>query len=347
MTSARSKLVDTAVTRWYHTISRCVRRASLLGESDHTANDRKMWIEQRLLDLADVFAVSVGGFAIMDNHLHVLVRLDPQVAKDWSANDVIRRWWTLHPPRGTDRKLLTITQKLVDERAQDEDWVETTRQRLQSLGWFMKCLKEPLARMVNKAEECTGAFFDGRYKSIAILDDEALLSVCAYIDLNPLAAGLAATPEESQHTSVKQRIDHVRQQCRLDDLLDARLGSVAGSRSAEGLEEELWLVPIEDRRGLGSQREGMLDGFTLGNYLMLVEYTGRLYRDGRASISEGLVDIFDRIGGTADVWQTRLETLRGGKLVGRFLSGSRSRLREAAAHFGVRCLANLSGTAAA
>jgi len=347
MTSARSMLVDPDVTRWYHTISKCVRGASLLGESDHIANDRKVWIEQRLQGLADVFAVSVGGFAVMDNHLHVLVRLDPKVASDWSDEDVVRRWWTLHPPRGSDRKLLPVTQELVDERTKDECWVGKIRKRLQSLGWFMKSLKEPLARMVNKAEECTGAFFAGRYKSIAILDEEAILSVCAYIDLNPLAAGLADTPEESQHTSVKQRIDHVRQQCRLSDLLDARLGSVAGSRSAEGLEEALWLAPIEDRRGLDSQREGMLVGFTLGNYLMLVEYTGRLYRDGKASISEGLVDIFDRLGGTATGWQTRLETLRGGKLVGRFLSGSRSRLREAAAHFGVQRLANLSGTAAA
>ena len=67
----------------------------------------------------------------------------------------------------------------------------------------MKCLKEPLSRLVNKAEKCTGAFFEGRYKSIAVLDEEALLAVCAYIDLNPVAAGIARTPEESEHTSVK------------------------------------------------------------------------------------------------------------------------------------------------
>ena len=73
----------------------------------------------------------------------------------------------------------------------------------------MKCLKEPLARLANKQDGCTGAFFEGRYKLIAILDEEVLLSVCAYIDLNPVAAGIVALPEDSPHTSIKERVEHV------------------------------------------------------------------------------------------------------------------------------------------
>ena len=86
----------------------------------------------------------------------------------------------------------------------------------------MKCLKEPLSRMVNKAGKCTGAFFEGRFESIGILDEEALLSVCAYIDLNPVAAGIAAVPEKSDHTSVKARVEHVKKQGRVQDLQAAR-----------------------------------------------------------------------------------------------------------------------------
>ena len=141
---------------------------------------------------------------------------------------------------------------MATERLKDAEWIATTRERLGSLSWFMKCLKEPLSRMVNRAENCTGAFFEGRFKSIAILDDEALLSACAYIDLNPVAAGIAAVPEESDHTSVKARIDHVKDQGRVKDLQAAVVGSVAGSRASKALEEALWLIPIEDRRPLDS-----------------------------------------------------------------------------------------------
>ena len=59
----------------------------------------------------------------------------------------------------------------------------------------MKCLKEPLSRLANREEQTRGAFFEGRFKSVAILDEESLLATCAYIDLNPVAAGIAEVPE--------------------------------------------------------------------------------------------------------------------------------------------------------
>ena len=74
---ARAHLVDPGVTRWYHCVTRCVRRALLLGEGP---GNRKQWIENRVEELAEIFAIAVGGFSVMDNHLHVLVRLDPDVA---------------------------------------------------------------------------------------------------------------------------------------------------------------------------------------------------------------------------------------------------------------------------
>ena len=79
---ARAHLVDAYVTRRYHSVTRCVRRAFLFGEG---TLDRKSWIEHRLQKLAQIFSVAVAGFAILDNHLHVLVRLDPKVAKGLSA----------------------------------------------------------------------------------------------------------------------------------------------------------------------------------------------------------------------------------------------------------------------
>ncbi len=340
MTMARAHLVDPAVTRWYHCVTRCVRRAFLLSEGPL---DRKQWIDERLQELAEIFAVSVGGYSVMDNHLHVLVRLDPDVAKHWSDEEVVRRWGRLFPPRDKSREPLPVTTTWVQWRLQDPQWVATARERLQSLSWFMKCLKEPLSRLANRQDKARGAFFEGRFKSVAILDDESLLATCAYIDLNPVAAGIVEVPEASPHTSITARVEHVEEQGRIPDLTAAQSGSVAGSNTAADLEESIWLCPIEDRRKLDSSREGMIEGFSLGNYLLLVEFTGRLFRDGKAAISAELSGILERIGSTSDRWQARLEKLRTGRLLGRFFAASRARLRELAARLGVHHLANLAG----
>ena len=100
MTVARSLLVDPELTRYYHCISRCVRRAFLCGEG---YQHRKQWIEDRLQLLAQNFALSVCGFSVMDNHLHLLVRLDGAVADQWSDEEVVRRWMAIYPPRQLDR----------------------------------------------------------------------------------------------------------------------------------------------------------------------------------------------------------------------------------------------------
>jgi len=132
--------------------------------------DGKQWIDDRLRELADIFAVSVGGFATLDNHLHLLVRLDQSAAEAWSDDEVARRWGRLFPPRDKQRRPLPVLDAWVQSRLQDQAWTARTGKRLVSLNWFMKCLKEPLARMANRQEATRGAFFDSRFKSIAILD---------------------------------------------------------------------------------------------------------------------------------------------------------------------------------
>ena len=141
---------------------------------------------------------------------NVLVRLDPDVAGNWSDEEVARRWGRLFPPRDAARQPLPVSEEWVRGRLQDAAWLATARQRLQSLSWFMKCMKEPLARMANREEKTRGAFFEARFKSMAILDEESLLATCAYIDLNPVAAGIAEVPEASEHTSIKQRVSTSR-----------------------------------------------------------------------------------------------------------------------------------------
>lgn len=345
MTAARKTLVDLSLTRYYHCISRCVRGAFLCGEGfEH----RKQWIEERLEMLAGQFAVSVCGFAVMDNHLHVLVRLDPAAADGWSDEDVVRRWLAVYPPRTLDTDDPACVQARVDDELKRPKQVAEYRRRLQNLGWFMKALKEPLSRMANKEDDCKGAFWEGRFKSIAILDEEALLATCAYIDLNPVAAGIAATPETSPHTSVRQRVRHAKAKGRLAALKEAARSSVHGSRASGRFEDSHWLCPLEDSRRKGSVREGMLEGFSLGSYLLLVDYTGRLFRQGKARISQDVAAIFDRLGTSGEFWSHRLQTmLKKSRLFGNYFATQRDRLQAVAAQRGMHHVDNAVSLASA
>jgi REP element-mobilizing transposase RayT len=317
-----------------------VRRAFLCGEGyEH----RKQWIEDRLQRLAHCFAISVCGFAVMDNHLHVLVRLDPDAAKDWSDEEVVRRWVRVYPPKTRQGKEIEINQAWIDHQRKDKKKVVRMRERLTTLGWFMKALKEPLARLANKEDKCKGTFWESRYKSIAILDEEALLATCVYIDLNPVAAGIAASPQTSKHTSIRQRVRHVRGKGKLAHLKAAARGSVAGSQAADDVEQDHWLCPVEDRRGQGSDREGMVETFSLGSYLLLVDYTSRLCRMGKARVSREEASILDRLGTSAEVWGHRVKKLFSqSRLFGSYFTTDRQRLRELAARRGMHHLDNLA-----
>jgi hypothetical protein len=73
--------------------------------------------------------------------------------------------------------------------------IEQYRNRLDDLGLFMKCLNVPIARQANKEDGCTGHFWESRFKSQALLSEDALLTCMAYVDLNPFRAGMCNTPE--------------------------------------------------------------------------------------------------------------------------------------------------------
>jgi len=167
MTVARKQLIDLEVTRYYHCISRCVRRAMLCGEGfEH----RKQWIEQRLQLLAENFAVAVCGFAVMDNHLHVLVRVDPDDAGRWSDEDVLRRWMAVYPPPTLDVDDDSAVKVWIDSQLLNAEKVAAYRQRLADLGWFMKSLKEPLARMANREDDRKGTFWNRPLSCVAPLN---------------------------------------------------------------------------------------------------------------------------------------------------------------------------------
>ena len=212
----RSALVSLDATPWYHVISRCVRRAFLCGEDLATGRNfehRRGWIVARMEQLAGVFAVDVAAYAVMSNHFHQVVRVDAERAQAWSDDEVLRRWTKLYTgPELVQQYLRDGGAGMVDAQLEAvQGWAETYRARLGDLSWYMRVLNESISRMANAEDGVTGRFWEGRFKSHALLDEAAVLTAMAYVDLNPIRARLATVPEDSAFTSIAERLQAVEE----------------------------------------------------------------------------------------------------------------------------------------
>ena len=280
MPKPRKSQISLDATPYYHCVSRCVRRAFLCGTDKATGNSyehRRQWIEDKILELANIFAIDIAAFAVMSNHYHVVLYVNQSSAEHWSAQEIVSRWHRLF--KGNLLSQRFIRGEVLDsaERQALDDLIKSWRERLTSISQFMQVLNEYIARQANREDNCTGRFWEGRFKSQALLDESALAACMAYVDLNPIRAGMANTPEQSDHTSIKQRADkaqHVTQPNHPNQQPKA-------------------LMPFA-----GNPRQEMPFGlpFRLTDYLELVDWTGRIIRDDkRAAISSNTPCIVDRL----------------------------------------------------
>ena len=280
MATARAHLVAEHAPGFYHCVSRCVRRAFLCGTDRYSGQcfeHRKAWVEQRLLELASQFAVALYGYAVMSNHLHVVLYVDPAAARAWSDAEVARRWALLFPRKdetAAERELrITVL-------SADPDRIAMLRERLGSLSWFMRCLTEPIARRANAEEACKGRFWEGRFKSQALLDEAAVLAAMTYVDLNPVRAGIAAQLSECAHTSIVAR---------LGELTAAPEMAHEPTRPIAGLQPNLRL-PV-----------------TTAEYVQLVDWTGRQWRpDKRGAIAAQAPMALSRIATSDCAWTAQV-----------------------------------------
>ena len=190
-------------------ISRCVRRAFLCGMDKYSGNNfdhRKQWILDRVKHLSAAFAIDVCAYAIMSNHFHLVLHIDDERSQKWTVEEVIARWTQVY--KGPDLVCRYITGEELSKGELDGLYklVEVWRARLSDLSWFMRCLNELIARLANAEENCTGRFWEGRFRSQALLDEAAVVSCMAYVDLNPVRAGLCETLEDSEFTSIQHRL---------------------------------------------------------------------------------------------------------------------------------------------
>ena len=310
----RSKYVLEGQEGVYHCFSRCVRRAFLYGFDALTQRDfshRKGWLVERLRYLATIFAIEVCAYAVMDNHYHVILRTRPDLAASWSDWEVATRWLTLFP-RNRHRAPAENEIRALVERPER---IAQLRQRLTSLSWFMGQLNEFIARAANKEDKVKGRFWEARFKSQALLDEAAIASCMVYVDLNPIRAGIAQTPEESDFTSIRERIRAWRketipttpalppektQDMHLASMQEntARIPNPIPDRLVDAAHPDGWLCPIHS----DSQRRGILS-ITITEYFDLVDKSGRLARsDKRGTIDADLAPILMRIGARPDAW---------------------------------------------
>jgi len=216
MPQPRNRQISLEDTPYYHCISRCVRRAFLCGQDVHTGFDfehRRQWIVDRIKLLCSVFAVDLCAYAIMSNHFHVVVRIDAEQARQWSDIEVTERWLQIFSGPLLMHQYLGNKDMNAHELEYVTDLLSTWRKRLADLSWFMRCLNEPIARLANAEDHCSGRFWEGRFKSQALLDARAVLACMAYVDLNPIRAAMAKTPEQSDYTSVQERILRPQDSC--------------------------------------------------------------------------------------------------------------------------------------
>jgi hypothetical protein len=308
---ARGEYLDPHEVQVVHAIQRCVRRAFLCGNdpfSGQSYEHRRHWIRTRLEFLASVFAIDCLTYTVLSNHLHVVLRSRPDIVQTWSDEDVARRWLRLFPkrkckdgspeiPNNAELQMITGDPKRVEE----------LRSRLSDLSWWMRCTAENIARQANREDECTGRFWEGRFRAQLLLDEASLLACVAYVDLNPIRAALAETLETSEFTGAKDRIDDLQERA-------GGAGNTHAWERSRRRRKSGWMSPLEIDERLDpvgpdpnpTSRRASQKGFlpiSLAGYLELLDWTGRQLRaTKRGVIPLHLAPILTRLGLDSDDW---------------------------------------------
>lgn len=274
MAVARKLIVNPQESHYYHCTVRCVRRAYLCGLDKVTGmnyDHRRKWIQNRLTYLLEVFAIDCFAYAVMSNHLHTVIRNNPEEANQWSNRQVAVRWRKLF----SKFKDKTAYEEDIERISKDQQLVEKYRKRLSCISWFNRCMNENIAKRANQEDECTGRFWESRFRCQRLQSLKAVIACGIYVDLNPIRAKMADSPEDSAFTSIQDRIHQA-------------IESEHGSVTAPAGEKTPRLMPITP--------QGQLS-LTQKEYINLVDQAARITRAGkRGKVDETLAPILQRLG---------------------------------------------------
>ena len=308
MTTARKHTVDLNITPYYHCVSRCVRRSYLCGFDEFSGKSyehRRAWVEQRILLLATIYCIDVCAYAVMSNHYHLVVHVNREKAQHLSDHEVIERWGKIHSLHPLTVRYLSGELMTKSEKRAAQKLVNQWRECLYSLSWMMKDLNMDIAKQANVEDGCTGHFWEGRFKSQALLDEQALLAAMTYVDLNPVRAKIAPTPEMSNHTSIKYRLDSMA----LHQAKPNELFPFSGNEHQE-------------------KNQGI--PFNFNEYLELLDCVGRQHRDDeRGKIDSTMPNIMRRIHSDKNTFLLVCSAIEGKRTQ---WVGSQHQLKQAKAH---------------
>lgn len=280
MPTPRAQLVSLMDTPWYHCVTRCVRRAWLCGVDPYDGQDyshRRQWVVDRMNLLTEAYSIEVASYAIMCNHYHLVLRVDCEKADRWSWQEVVKQWHIVYGGNMLSQRFIREEALSTAERKVLQKFAEKWRKRLTSISWFMGALNEHVARQSNQEDEVTGKYWEARFHSQALLDEQAILACSVYCDLNPIRANMADTPEASDYTSIQKRIEAAKKNSVPSNLL--RFQGTANKNQKPG-------IPC-----------------ALKDYIELVDATGRIIRnDKRGAIAVNQSPILQRLKIDPETW---------------------------------------------
>lgn len=275
------KITEPESAPFYHIINRCVRRAFLGGEDKLTGKSyehRRGWIVDKIKALSTIFCIDICAYAVMNNHYHLVLKIDTDKAKSLSNQEVISRWCKVTKGHSVATKYMNGEILIEGERLLLDSLLAEWHERLSSISWFMRCLNEEIARRANREDECKGAFWEGRFKSQALLDEQALLACMMYVDLNPIRAGIADTLQTSDFTSIQARIAEL-------NTLDTNAGNHPNPINKEPeLAADEPLKPLAEFDGSTHLATQSGIPFHFSDYLQLIDWTGRAIRNDKRGV---------------------------------------------------------------
>ena len=322
MTQARSSLIDYQSTPYYHVISRCVRRAFICGEDQLTGKNfdhRRQWLIDRFKFLASSFTIDICAYAAMSNHYHLVLKVNTNKSKALSDDEVVRRWTAVYTGGNV---LVERHQEGVASEAQSEvakTIIDKWRKRLASISWFMGSLNQHIASRANKEDQCSGHFWESRFKSQALLDEMAILGCMMYVDLNPIRAGIAKNLKDSDFTSIQERIKAFAEAKKASEQAKSQSNNTT-------LSDAVFQPPFQPKTLLPFTTNIDDNGihFSLIDYLALADATGRcVHPRKKGYIDEDQIRVLKALNIDEDDWLEKVRNFEG-KFAG--FAGKASRL---------------------
>ena len=292
MTQSRKSQVSLVDTPYYHCISRCVRRAYLCGEDRYTGQSfehRRQWVVERMHQLASIFSINICAYAVLSNHYHLVLHIDEQENQLLSNEQVCQRWGCLYSIPTCIELWLKEQAVTAEENKAVLETINRWRERLADISWFMRCLNEFIARKANKEDDCTGRFWEGRFKSQALLDEDAVLTCMAYVDLNPIRAQMSKSVETSEYTSAYERIHGVA--FKEENSTESSLALSVKKKPLFG-----FIGDLDDFKQQGIP-------FSLIDYIELIDWSGRILReDKKGTIADQHPILLNSLGLDTEAW---------------------------------------------